>query len=156
MNLYTSFKGPPIKCGDIASLIKAHVFSIFTHTHTYIYIWFINTYFVGNISKKARAHMFASNKRFQVFLLKINNSVKCNSFVCTLKCLDGSLWSINGTLIGATTLSQSGPEGNSNEEVIYIPQSSKTGASPSDSLSTFGQIPLGKVWAPLSSQLWVT
>ena len=33
---------------------------------------------------------------------------------------------------GTTTLDQSKPGNNGNEEVLYIPQSSRTGASPSD------------------------
>ena len=45
-----------------------------------------------------------------------------------------SIWSINGTLIGITTLGQSGPGSNGNEWVLHIPQSSKTGASPSNGL----------------------
>ena len=38
------------------------------------------------------------------------------------------------TVSGATTLGQSGPESNGNEEVLPIPQISKTGASQADCL----------------------
>ena len=38
------------------------------------------------------------------------------------------------TLLSATTLGQSGPESTGNEEVLHIPKSSTTGASPSDFL----------------------
>ena len=35
------------------------------------------------------------------------------------------------------TPGQSGPESNDNEGVLYIPQSSRTGASPSDGLMSY-------------------
>ena len=37
-------------------------------------------------------------------------------------------------LTGTTTLGQSGPESNGNEGILYIPQSSRNGASSSDGL----------------------
>ena len=40
----------------------------------------------------------------------------------------------NGTLTDITSPGQSGPESNGTEEVLHIPQSSRTGASPSDGL----------------------
>ena len=43
-----------------------------------------------------------------------------------------SIWPINRTLSSATTLDQSGPWSNGIEEVLCIPQSSRTEASPSD------------------------
>ena len=52
----------------------------------------------------------------------------------TVEWLKSSIWPIDGTLSGLTTLSQSGPESNSNEEVLQISQSSRTWASPSDGL----------------------
>ena len=54
---------------------------------------------------------------------------------------NNSIWPIDRTLPGATNLSQSGPESNCNEGVVHIPQSSKTGASPSDCLMSYpGQL----------------
>ena len=47
---------------------------------------------------------------------------------------NSSIWPIDKTLSGATTLGYSGPGSNGNEEVLHIPQSSKTGASPSEGL----------------------
>ena len=41
---------------------------------------------------------------------------------------------IDGILIGTTTQGQSGPGSNDNEEVLQIPQSSKTEPSPSDTV----------------------
>ena len=38
--------------------------------------------------------------------------------------VNSSIWSIDRTLSGATTLGQNGPGSNSNEEVFHIPQSS--------------------------------
>ena len=43
-----------------------------------------------------------------------------------------SIWPIDRTLSSATTLGQSGPRSNDNKGVLHIPQSSNTGASPSD------------------------
>ena len=48
---------------------------------------------------------------------------------------NSSIWSIDRTLSGATTLGQSGPGSNVNEVVLHIPQSSSIiGSSPSDCL----------------------
>ena len=48
---------------------------------------------------------------------------------------NSSVWNIDRTLSGATTLDQSGPESNGNEGVLHIPQSSRiSGAWPSDCL----------------------
>ena len=49
------------------------------------------------------------------------------------KWLNSCIWHIDRTLTGTTTLGQSGPGSNSNQEV-YIPQSSKTGTSLSDAI----------------------
>ena len=49
-----------------------------------------------------------------------------------------SIWPIDRTLSGATTLGQSGPGSDGNEGVLHIPQSSNiTGASPSDFLVSY-------------------
>ena len=49
-----------------------------------------------------------------------------------------SIWPIDRTLSGATTLGQSGPGSNGNEVVLLIPQSSCiTGTSPSDCLVSY-------------------
>ena len=49
-----------------------------------------------------------------------------------------SIWPIDRTLSGATTLSQSGPGSDGNERVLHIPQSSSiTGISPSDCLMSY-------------------
>ena len=64
-----------------------------------------------------------------------------STFVCTQlngfkysKWLNSFFWPIDGTLTGTTTLGQSGPESNSNQGVLYIPQSSRSGDSPSDTV----------------------
>ena len=43
--------------------------------------------------------------------------------------VSSSIWSIEGTLIGTTTLGQRRSGSNGNEGVLHIPQNSKTGAS---------------------------
>ena len=45
-----------------------------------------------------------------------------------------SIWPIDKTLSGAPTPGQSEPGSNGNEGVLYIPNISKDGASPSDGL----------------------
>ena len=45
--------------------------------------------------------------------------------------MNSSIWSIDGALSG-TSLVLSGPGSNGTEQVIHIPQSCKTGASPLD------------------------
>ena len=48
------------------------------------------------------------------------------------------MWPIDRTLLGATTLGQSGPGSDGHEGVLRIPQSSSiTGASPSDCLVSY-------------------
>ena len=50
-----------------------------------------------------------------------------------VKMSNSSIWSIDKTLSGATTLGQSGPGSDGNEGVLRIPQSSSiTVASPSE------------------------
>ena len=51
-----------------------------------------------------------------------------------VKWSNSSIWSMDGTLSGTTTPGQSEPMSNSNERVLHIPQSSRTGTSPPDSL----------------------
>ena len=67
-----------------------------------------------------------------------------SSFVCIQfngfkysKWLNSSIWPIDGTVTGTTTLGQSGPGSNSNEGVFHIPQSSKMGTSPLDALLSY-------------------
>ena len=61
-----------------------------------------------------------------------------------------SIWPIDWTLSGVTTLSQSGPGSNGNEEILCIPQSSSiTGTSPSDCLVSYPGHSLGRGLTPL-------
>ena len=48
--------------------------------------------------------------------------------------LNRHIWTINETLTGTTNLSQSGSWSNCNEEEHYSSKTSRTGASPSDSI----------------------
>ena len=51
---------------------------------------------------------------------------------------NSSIWAIDRTLLGVTTLSQSGAGSDGNEGVLSVPQSSNiTGASPSDYLVSY-------------------
>ena len=51
--------------------------------------------------------------------------------------MNSSIWPIDGTVVGTTHLSQSGPESNGNEGVFHISQSSRTEVSLSDSLVSY-------------------
>ena len=64
-----------------------------------------------------------------------------NSFVCTQlngfkysKWLNSSIWPIDGNLTGTKTPGQSRIRCHNNNEVLQIPQSSRTGTSPSDTV----------------------
>ena len=86
---------------------------------------------------------------------------------------NSSIWPIDRTLSSALTPGQSEPGNNGNERVLHIPQSSKTGASPSDCLVSYprhlleegfyptveiglGQITEVKQWWDCSVLKWVT
>ena len=58
------------------------------------------------------------------------------SIICllTVKWLNSSIWPLDGTLTSSTTPGESGPESNGNKGVLYIPQSSRIGASPLDAV----------------------
>ena len=67
---------------------------------------------------------------------------------------NSSIWPINRTLSGVTTLGQSEPGSNGNEGVLCIPQScSITGASPSDCLVLYPRHSLGKSYSSAEIQL---
>ena len=50
---------------------------------------------------------------------------------------NSSIWPLDETVTGTTTLSKSGPGSNGNEGVLDILQSSKTGASLSNGLVSY-------------------
>ena len=74
-----------------------------------------------------------SNFIYQVFLSNTNNLYTA---VWLQKTNNNNLKKIleQFSLTVTTTLGQSGPGSNGNEEVLHIPQSSRTGASPSDTV----------------------
>ena len=79
-----------------------------------------------------------------------------NSFVCTQlsgfkyrKWLNISIWFIDLTLTGTTTLGHSGLGSNGNERELNITQSSRTRASPSDGLMSYQGQSLGGGVLPL-------
>ena len=95
------------------------------------------------------------NRWFDVLQCIINNSIKHQSFVFTqMKWLNCSTWPIDRTLSGVTSLGQSGPGNNSNQGVLHIPQSSRTGASPSDCLASYPGHSLGGGLNPLQRCSW--
>ena len=60
-----------------------------------------------------------------------------------------SIWPIDKTLSGATTLSQSGPGSNGYEKEFHFPQTFETGASPSDGLCQIQDTIWGRDLTPL-------
>ena len=58
------------------------------------------------------------------FCMQLNGFKYCYITVICLHII-GSIWSIDRTLSGATTLSQSGPGSNYNEGLLHIAQISK-------------------------------
>ena len=82
-------------------------------------------------------------KLFQVLLCNTNNSISVISFH-TVKWFNSSILSIDGTLTGTTSLGESGHASNGNEEVLHIPQSSRTGAPTSDHLDSYTGHSLGR------------
>ena len=65
-----------------------------------------------------------------------------------------SIWPIDRTLTGTTTLGQSEPESNGNEEVLCIPQSSSiTGTSTSDCLVPYRGHSWGRGGSYLSAEI---
>ena len=87
---------------------------------------------------------------FKQFCLASVHSIKIKTVLFqaiqfSLSTQFSSIWPIDRTLLGATTLSQSGPGNNDNEGVHHFPQSSSiTGASPSDSLVPYPGHSLGE------------
>ena len=65
---------------------------------------------------------------FEVYLFIVGTQL--NSFKYSTW-LNSSIWTIDGTQTGTTTLGQSGLGSNGYEGVIHTPQSSRTGVSPS-------------------------
>ena len=59
---------------------------------------------------------------------------------CTVKWLNRSIEPIDGTLRDTTTLGQSGPGSNDNEEILHIPQSSRKEDLMSYSGDSFGGV----------------
>ena len=64
---------------------------------------------------------------FQILISNTNSPICYSSLY--KKGLNSSIWPIDETLTG-----QSGPGSNGHEGVLHIPQSSRTGASPSDAV----------------------
>ena len=52
----------------------------------------------------------------------------------TIKCLNSSIWPMDGILTDNTISGENGPGSNGNEGVFSIAQSSKTGVSSSDAV----------------------
>ena len=65
-----------------------------------------------------------------------------------------SIWPIDSTLLGATTLGQSGPGSDGNKFLLHIPQSSSiTGSSTSDCLVSYLGHSLGESYPSAKMQL---
>ena len=72
-----------------------------------------------------------------VLFLTIGLNIKHVICLHTFSMSNSSIWPIDRTLSGVTTLGQNEPGSNGNEEVLHIPWRSKGGASPSDCLASY-------------------
>ena len=84
-------------------------------------------------------------------LFNTSDSIQHNLFMCTqlndFKCskwLNSSIWPLDGTLTGTTTLDQNGPGINGNKDGLHIPQNSSAGVSPSKGLVSYPGYLLGR------------
>ena len=76
--------------------------------------------------------------QFRVSSVSMSKTVQFHTIQFSKSTQFSSIWPVDRTLSGATTLGQSGPGSDSNEEVLRISQSSIiTGTSPSDSLELY-------------------
>ena len=95
---------------------------IYIHTHTHIYIYICLNDRLWWIWQNGRNIWKVGWIKWFIILSMSNNSI----------------WPINRTLSGATTVGQSGSGSDGSEGVLCIPQSSSiTGISPSDSLVSY-------------------
>ena len=78
--------------------------------------------------QKVKTLQFADNLMVYALLFFVSSLLKSR------KWLNSSIWTIDGTLTGTTSLGQSEPRGNAHEEVLLNPQSSRTGALLSDAV----------------------
>ena len=82
------------------------------------------------------SHLFTQLNGLTVQFLTIQFNIN-HLFAHSLKGQTSSIWPIDMTLSGATTLGQSRPGSNGNEGILHIPQSSRAGTSPSDCLMSY-------------------
>ena len=94
--------------------------------HLHMVKWFQVLVCITNNSIKHPSFVYIHSTDQTILFLTIQLNM---SFVCIqFKYSNSSIWPINRTLSGTTTLGQSQPGSWSNEEVLCIPQSSRTGA----------------------------
>ena len=135
---------------------------------TYIWnIWFVNTFCrYTQLNHQTILFLTIQVSISQKMLCITNSSIKYQSFSYTQlndqtvlfqtiqfstshlfalsSISNSSIWPMDRTLSGTTTLGQNGPGSNDNEGVLHIPQISKTDASPSDGLVSYPEYLLGK------------
>ena len=81
---------------------------------------------LGNYSLYVDIYIFYVVVSSEFFFARV--SIKCKWF------LNKPIWPIEGTLIGITTLGQSGTGSNGYEQVLHTSQISRSGASLSDAV----------------------
>ena len=82
--------------------------------------------------------LFNYQKTFLFQAIQFSQIVLIQTIQLIISMQFSSVWPIDRTLSGATTLGQSGPGSDGNEGVLCIPQSSSiTGTSPSDCLVSY-------------------
>ena len=103
--------------------------------YTYILcIWFVTEKFIKLYLNEPELICLHTVKLFQVLLFKPYNYI----------------WAIDRTLTSTTIPAQSGLGSNGNEDILYIPQSSRTGASASHSLLSYPGHTVAVGWGDLN------
>ena len=99
--------------------------------------WIIRLIFIIGLDIIKQLYVLQVKIRYyihQVFLSNTNNCWKFQIIIIPSKWLVSSIWLRVGILTGTINFSSSGPCSNGNEWLFYVPQSSRTGASPSDTV----------------------
>ena len=123
----------------LCSINHCRLFNAKSCLHIYIYIYiYIHTHTFFWI-------------QFQVLLYNSHNISNLSTHIVC------SIWPIDWTFLGATTLGQSGPTSNGNEGVLHILQSTKVGALPSDCLMSYpGLLLLGSYLSAEMQSIYFT
>ena len=154
-----SFICTPINGFKYCNVILIILFNI---TNSFTVKWLQVLSCITNNSIKHQSFVYTQLNDQTVLYLTIQFSIS-HLFAHSLNNKTSSIWPIDRTPSDATTPGGSEPGSNSNEEILYIPQSSRIWASPSDCLVSYSGHFLGEdeggscLWCILSALAdWAT